>query len=130
MSKQKATRSLPENACRAVLNGVKGSQQKADLVLDTIRGKTVEQALADLQFSRKRLAADARKTLLSAIANAENNHQLNPDKLFVKEAWTGKNMVLKRFRPRARGRVGRILKPRVNMTIVVAEKTETQEKKA
>ncbi|MDD9911477.1 MAG: 50S ribosomal protein L22 [Alphaproteobacteria bacterium] len=124
MSKQSTPRRLADTEARAVLRGIKGSQQKAGLVLAMIRNKPVEQALADLQFSRKGLAVDAQKLLQSAIANAENNHDLNVDKLFVKEAYADKSMVLKRFRARARGRAAKILKPRCHMTIVVAEKNE------
>ena len=124
MSKQSTPRRLADTEARAVLRGIKGSQQKAGLVLAMIRNKPVEQALADLQFSRKGLAVDAQKLLQSAIANAENNHDLNVDKLFVKEAYSDKSMVLKRFRARARGRAAKILKPRCHMTIVVAEKNE------
>ncbi len=122
MSKQKRERVLAKNEAKAVLSSVKGSVQKAGLVLDLIRNKPVETALNELMFSRRKLSGDARKLLESAIANAENNHDLNVDKLFVKETWANKNVVLKRWRARARGRVGKILKPRCNMTIVVAER--------
>lgn len=124
MSKQSTPRRLADTECRAVLRGVKGSQQKAGLVLAMIRNKPVEKALADLQFSRKKLAVDAHKLLTSAIANAENNHDLNVDQLIVKEAYADKSMVMKRFRARARGRAAKILKPRCHLTIVLAEKTE------
>jgi large subunit ribosomal protein L22 len=135
MGKQSTPRQLADHEAMAVLRNVKGSAQKAGLVLALIRGKQAEQALADLQFSRKRLAVDARKLLQSAIANAENNHNLNVDDLYVKEAYTGPGMVLKRFRARARGRAAKILKPRCQMTVVVAEKqttaeTETKKEKA
>jgi large subunit ribosomal protein L22 len=137
MGKQSTPRQLADHEAMAVLRNVKGSAQKAGLVLELIRGKQVEQALADLQFSRKRLAVDARKLLQSAIANAENNHGLNVDELYVKEAYTGPGMVLKRFRARARGRAAKILKPRCQMTVVVTEKqakpevkTETKKEKA
>lgn len=130
MSKQATPRRLPEAAAQASALGVKGSVQKAGLVLGLIRGKNVETAMANLQFSRKRLAEDARKCLESAIANAENNHDLNVDKLYVQEAYANKNMVLKRFRARARGRAAKILKPRCNIIIVLAEKSEEPKKAA
>lgn len=122
MSKQNTPRALPDNMAKASANGVKGSVQKAGLVLELIRGKNVETAMANLQFSRKRIAEEARKCLESAIANAENNHDLNVDRLFVQEAYANQNMVLKRFRARARGRAAKILKPRCNLIIVLAEK--------
>ena len=111
-----------EHEAIARLQSVKGSVQKGNLVLATIRGKTVDKALAELSFSRKKLAEPAKKLLMSAIANAENNHDLNVDKLIVTEAYADKSIVMKRWRARARGRVGKILKPRCHMTIVVAEK--------
>jgi large subunit ribosomal protein L22 len=97
------------------------SPQKLNLVAHLIRGKKVAAALADLEFSRKRIARDVRKCLESAIANAENNHDLDVDDLVVAEAHVGKAIVLKRFHPRGRGRVGRILKPFAHLTIVVRE---------
>ena len=93
-------------------------------VAQLIRGKKVDAALADLTFSRKRLARDVRKTLESAVANAENNHDLDVDDLVIAEAYVGKSIVMKRFRPRARGRVGRIMKPFSNLTIVVRQVEE------
>ena len=122
MSKQSTPRRLADTEAKATLKSVKGSVQKAGLVMGLIRGKNVEQALADLQFSRKRLAVELKTVLESAIANAENNHDLNVDKLYVKEAYADKSVVMKRWRARARGRVGKILKPRCHMTVVVAEK--------
>ncbi len=101
------------------------SPQKLNLVAALIRGKKVNVALADLAFSRKRIAVDVKKTLESAIANAENNHDLDVDALVVKEAYVGKGLVMKRFSPRARGRVGTIQKPFSNLTIVVREVEET-----
>lgn len=130
MGKASRPRQLSDFEAKASIQGVKGSVQKAGLVLGMIRGKTAEQALAELQFSTKRLAVDARKVLLSAISNAENNHQLNPDQLVVKTAFADKAMILKRWRARARGRVGRIEKPRCNMTIIVAEQTKNVEQGA
>jgi large subunit ribosomal protein L22 len=101
------------------------SSRKLNLVCQTIRGKSAEAALAELTFSKRRIANDVKKTLESAIANAENNHQLDVDRLYVAEATVGKSMVMKRIRPRARGRVGRILKPWSRLTLVVREREET-----
>ena len=122
MAKQKQSRRLADNEAQAFYKTAKSSAQKARLVLDAIRGKHVETALAELTFSKKGIAREVKKLLESAIANAENNHQLNVDKLFVKFAHADKSIVLKRWRARARGRVAKILKPRCHMTIVVAEK--------
>ena len=101
------------------------SPQKLNLVAQTIRGQKVEKALADLTFSPKRIASDVKKVLQSAIANAENNHDLDVDSLVITEAYVGKNLVMKRWRPRARGRVGKILKPFSQITIVVKQVEET-----
>ena len=106
---------------RAVLRGVRLSVDKGRMVADLIRGKKVESALADLGFSRKRIAREVKKCLESAIANAENNHNLDVDDLIVAQAFVGKALVLKRFHARARGRGARILKPFANLTIVVRE---------
>jgi large subunit ribosomal protein L22 len=97
------------------------SPQKLNLLAQLIRGKKVATALAELEFSNKRISVEVRKALESAIANAENNHDLDVDDLIVAQAWVGKDMVLKRFSPRARGRAGRIQKPFSNITIVVRE---------
>ena len=121
MSKKARERSLAENEAKAVTRMLRVSPQKLNLVAGLIRGKTVASALADLQFSRKRIAKDVRKCLESAIANAENNHDLDVDELIVAEAHVGKALVLKRFSPRGRGRVGRIFKPFANLTIVVRQ---------
>jgi large subunit ribosomal protein L22 len=121
MGKAATPRALPENEAKAVLRMVRVSPQKLNLVAQLIRGKKVSTALADLEFSRKRIAKDVRKCLESAIANAENNHDLDVDDLVVKEAFVGKALVLKRFHARARGRGARILKPFSNLTIVVRE---------
>src|SRR6266487_3173514 len=116
MSKRARARSLGENEAKAVSRMLRISPQKLNLVATLIRGKKVAAALADLEFSRKRIARDVRKCLESAIANAENNHDLD-----VAEAHVGKALVLKRFTPRGRGRMGRIFKPFANLTIVVRE---------
>lgn len=124
MGKAKRERSLADNEARAMTRMLRVSPQKLNLVAATIRGKKVEKALAELTFSHKRIARDVKKTLESAIANAENNHNLDVDSLVVSEAYVGKNLVLKRFKPRARGRVGKIMKPFSQITIVVREVEE------
>lgn len=121
MSKPKTPRALASTEAQAVLRNVRTSPYKLNLVAQMIRGMKVADALNQLQFNHKRIAQDVRKTLQSAIANAENNHNLNVDSLVVKEAWVGKSMVLKRFHARARGRGARILKPYAHLTIVVRE---------
>ena len=121
MGKPATPRALPENEAKAVARMLRVSPQKLNLVAQLIRGKKVETALADLQFSRKRIAVDVKKCLESAIANAENNHDLDVDDLVVSQAFVGKALVLKRFHARARGRGARILKPFSNLTIVVRE---------
>jgi large subunit ribosomal protein L22 len=121
MGKKKRDRDLPENEAKAVARMLRVSPQKLNLVAQLIRGKKVAAALADLEFSRKRIARDVRKCLESAIANAENNHDLDVDELVVAEAHVGKAIVIKRFHPRGRGRMGRIFKPFANLTIVVRE---------
>ena len=128
------TQETKNNTAQAIGKSLKTSLQKANLVLSLIRGKKAEEALNILTFSRKRISEQISKILKSAISNAENNHQLDIDKLYVKEASVGKSMVLKRFRPRARGRSGKILKPFSRVRILVAEKhekkvKETDEKK-
>lgn len=101
------------------------SPRKLNLLAGQIRGKKVERALAELEFSRRRIASDVRKCLQSAVANAENNHQLDVDRLYVSEAWVGKSLVMRRFRPRARGRASKIMKPFSNLTVVVREAEES-----
>lgn len=121
MSKEKTPRALKDNEAKAVARMLRISPQKLNLLAQLIRGKKVERALADLEFSRKRAAFDVRKTLESAIANAENNHSLEVDDLVVAEAYVGKALVMKRFSARARGRSGRIEKPFSHLTIVLRE---------
>ena len=121
MSKPKRERSLADNEAKAVARMLRVSPQKLNLLAQLIRGKKVAAALADLEFSRKRIARDVKKCLESAIANAENNHDLDVDDLVVAQAHVGKAMVIKRHMPRARGRVGAIFKPFSNLTIVVRE---------
>jgi len=125
MGKSARGRDLPDNEAKAELRMARTSQQKLNLVASLIRGKKVSAALADLTFSRKRIAGPVRKTLESAIANAENNHDLDVDDLVVAEAHVGKSLVIKRFVPRGRGRAGRIMKPFSHLTIVVRQ-VETQ----
>lgn len=108
----------------ARLRNLRVSPQKLNLVAQMIRGANVAKALSDLEFSTKRISKDVQKTLQSAIANAENNHGLDVDRLYVKEAYVGKALVMKRWRPRARGRAARILKPFSHLTIVVSERKE------
>ncbi len=121
MGKAKRERSLKDNEARAVARTIRVSPQKLNLVAAQIRGKKVEKALADLTFSPKRIAATVKKTLESAIANAENNHDLDVDSLIVSEAYVGKSITMKRFHVRGRGRSTRILKPFSHLTIVVRE---------
>ena len=121
MGKPRRERALPENEAKAVARMLRVSPRKLNLVAQLIRGKKVDIALADLQFSNKRIAKDVKKCLESAIANAENNHDLDVDDLIVAEAHVGKALVIKRFTPRGRGRMGRIMKPFANLTIVVRQ---------
>ena len=124
MGKAATKRRLPDNEAQAVGRMIRISPQKLNLVAQLIRGKKVETALADLTFSRKRISDDVKKVLQSAIANAENNHDLDVDDLIVSEAYVGKNLVMKRWNARARGRVGRIQKPFSQITIVVRQVEE------
>ncbi|CAH1659833.1 50S ribosomal subunit protein L22 [Hyphomicrobiales bacterium] len=121
MGKPANPRALKDNEAKAIARNLRVSPQKLNLVAALIRGKKVSTALADLEFSRKRISLDVRKTLESAIANAENNHDLDVDDLVVAEAFVGKGLVMKRFHARARGRGVRIEKPFANLTIVVRE---------
>jgi len=124
MGKAKTPRRLADNEAMAVGRMIRISPQKLGVVARSIRGLKVESALAELSFSRKRIADNVKKVLQSAIANAENNHNLDIDALVVSEAYVGKNLVMKRIRPRARGRSAAILKPFSQLTIVVSEKEE------
>ncbi|RBI75784.1 50S ribosomal protein L22 [Roseovarius sp. TE539] len=121
MGKEKNPRRVAENEAMAKLRMLRTSPQKLNLVAAMIRGKKVDTALNDLTFSKKRIAEDVRKCLQSAIANAENNHNLDVDELVVAEAYVGKNLVMKRGRPRARGRFGALRKPFSELTIKVRE---------
>ena len=121
MGQEKNPRRVAENEAQAKTRMLRTSPQKLNLVAAMIRGKKVENALADLTFSKRRIAGDVKKCLQSAIANAENNHNLDVDSLIVAEAWVGKNLTMKRGRPRARGRFGKIIKPFSELTIKVRQ---------
>ena len=125
MGKPKHTHRLREDEAIAVSRNLRVSPQKLNLLAQSIRGRNAEAALSELTFSKRRIAGDVKKTLKSAIANAENNHQLDVDRLYVAEASVGKSFVMKRFRARARGRAGRLVKPFNNLTVVVREREET-----
>ena len=125
MGQEKNPRRLADNEAQAIARMLRTSPQKLNLVAGLIRGKKVEKALADLTFSKRRIAGDVKKCLQSAIANAENNHNLAVDSLVVAEAWVGKNLVMKRGRPRARGRFGKIMKPFSEITIKLRQVGES-----
>ena len=126
MGKPKHDRRLSELEAISVARNLRISPQKLNLVAESIRGKSAEAALSELTFSKRRIAADVRKVLQSAIANAENNHQLDVDRLYVAEASVGRSLVMKRWRPRARGRSARINKPFSNLRLVVRESEEKE----
>ena len=121
MGKTKRERELGENEARAVVRHLRVSPQKLNLVAQMIRGKKVDVALADLEFSRKRIAKDVRKCVMSAVANAENNHSLDVNDLVVAQAYVGKNLVMRRFHARGRGKMSPIEKPFSQLTVVVKE---------
>jgi large subunit ribosomal protein L22 len=124
MSKKALERKLAAHEAKAVINRLRISPQKLNLVATMIRGMNVSHALNQLAFSSKRIAGDVKKALQSAIANAENNHNLNVDSLYVKEAYVGKNIVMKRMHTRGRGKSARVFKPFANLTLIVSEKQE------
>ena len=126
MGKTAAERTLSDTEAMAYAKQLRTSPQKLNLVAESIRGKDCERALAELSFSKRRIAGEVKKVLESAIANAENNHQLDVDRLYVSECTVGKSLVMKRWRARARGRVGRIVKPFSNLRLVVREREETK----
>ena len=128
MGKQSLERQLPDNEVKAVGRMIRTSQYKLNLVAGLIRGKKVDQAINDLAFSRKRISIDVLKVLRSAVANAENNHNLDVDRLIVAEASVGKGLVMKRFQTRGRGKAAGIVKPFSHLTIVVRERPEAEEK--
>jgi large subunit ribosomal protein L22 len=127
MGKPKRERVLRDNEARAVVKNLRVSPQKLNLVAQLIRGKKVDVALADLEFSRKRIARDVRKCVMSAVANAENNHNLDVNDLVVTEAHVGKNIVMRRFHARGRGKMSPIEKPFSQLTVVVREVGEEPE---
>ena len=124
MGKAKKEKKMPETSAMAFAKSIRSSSQKLNLVVQSIRGLDVSDALMQLQFSKRRISQDVKKVLQSAIANADNNHDLDIDRLLVDQAYVGKAIVMKRFRPRARGRGGRIQKPISNLTIIVSEREE------
>ena len=126
MSKAKRERSLADNEAMAMARTLRTSPQKLNLLCQQIRGKSAETALAELSFSKRRIAGAVKKVVESAIANAENNHDLDVDSLIVSEAYVGKSITLKRFHVRGRGRASRILRPFANLTIVVREVEEEE----
>jgi|TARA_B110000263_G_scaffold168715_1_gene146980 large subunit ribosomal protein L22 len=115
-----------KNIVKAINRNVRSSPRKINVILKNIRGKKVDIAIRDLTFTRKRIAHDIKKTVQSAVANAENNNQYDIDNLYVQEAYVGKSIVLKRFRPRAKGRASSIKKPYANITIILSEKTKNK----
>ena len=117
-----------KNLVKAINKNVRSSTRKINLILKHIRGKKVDVAVRDLSFARQRIAHDVKKTVLSAVANAENNHQYDIDNLYISEAYVGKSIVLKRFRARAKGRAAPIRKPYSNVTIILAEKLDKDSK--
>ncbi|MBL8701154.1 MAG: 50S ribosomal protein L22 [Alphaproteobacteria bacterium] len=130
MGKAARPRSLKENEARAVARTIRISPRKLNLVAELIRGKTASSALAELTFSKRRIAQTVKKVLQAAIANAENNHQLDVDRLFVAEAHVGKSLQMRRFHPRGRGRAAPVVKSFSHLTVVVREKAETAAKES
>lgn len=130
MVKKKTEKKQDLSTVKAVYKNLRSSPRKINDILRSIRGKKADKALKDLQFSEKRVSKEISKTIKSAVANAENNNQLDIDNLFIKEAYVGKGIVMKRYRPRARGRAGQIKKPFSNLTIIVSEKNSNEGKRA
>jgi len=130
MGKPKRERSLSESEAQAVARNLRVSPRKLNLVAGLIRGKPVDTALADLEFSRKRIAQDVKKCVMSAVANAENNHGLDVNELVVSEAFVGKNLIMRRFAARGRGRASSIVKPFAQITVIVRQKSEEESEKA
>ena len=126
MSKKKKTQNNKDKLVRSINNNIRSSVRKLNPILKGIVGKKVDVAIRDLEFSEKRITRDIRKTISSAVANAENNFQYDIDKLFVKEAYCGKKIIMKRFRPRAKGRAAPILKPYSSVTIILTEKKKLE----
>ena len=126
MSKKKKTQNNKDKLVRSINNNIRSSVRKLNPILKGIVGKKVDVAIRDLEFSEKRITRDIRKTISSAVANAENNFQYDIDKLIVKEAYCGKKIIMKRFRPRAKGRAAPILKPYSSVTIILSEAKKTE----
>ena len=126
MSKKKKTQDNKDKLVRSINNNIRSSVRKLNPILRGIVGKKVDVAIRDLEFSEKRITKDIRKTISSAVANAENNFQYDIDKLVVKEAYCGKKITMKRFRPRAKGRAAPILKPYSSVTIILSEMKKTE----
>ena len=126
MGKPKRERSLSDSEAQAVARNLRVSPRKLNLVAGLIRGKPVDTALADLEFSRKRIAQDVKKCVMSAVANAENNHGLDVNELVVSEAFVGKNLIMRRFAARGRGRASSIMKPFSQITVIVRQKSEEE----
>ena len=126
MSKKKNIKENKDKLVKSINKNVRSSTRKLNPILKALVGKKVDIALRDLTFSEKRISKDIRKTISSAVANAENNFQYNIDKLIVKEAYCGKQIVMKRFRPRAKGRAAPIMKPYSNLTIILSEKMKEE----
>ena len=126
MSKKKKTQNSKDKLVRSINNNIRSSVRKLNPILKGIVGKKVDVAIRDLEFSEKRITRDIRKTISSAVANAENNFQYDIDKLVVKEAYCGKKITMKRFRPRAKGRAAPILKPYSSVTIILSETKKTE----
>ena len=125
---KKITKDNDLSSVKAICKNLRSSPRKINEILRSIRGKKADIALRDLQFSEKRISKEISKTIKSAVSNAENNNQLDIDNLFIKEAYVGKGIVMKRYRPRARGRAGEIKKPFANLTIIVSEKKQSSNK--
>ena len=126
MSKKKNEKRIADNEALSIAKNIRTSPQKLNLVAQTIRGKEAEKAINILSFSRRRIAIDVKKALQSAVANAENNHGLDVDRLIIKEAYVGKGLVMKRIKARARGRSSRILKPFSHLTIILKEQEDKE----
>src|SRR5262245_7976152 len=126
MTKKSLPRRLADNEAKAIARVLRTSPRKLNLVAQSIRGKAANTALSELTFSKRRIANSVKRVLQAAIANAENNHQLDVDRLYVAEATVGRSFVMKRFHARARGRAGRIEKPFSNITLIVREREETK----
>ena len=127
MSKKKKTDTSKDKLVRSINNNIRSSVRKLNPILRGIVGKKVETAIKDLQFSEKRITKDIKKTISSAVANAENNFQYDIDKLIIREAYCGKKITMKRFRPRAKGRAAEIMKPYSNLTIILTEQSKQME---